>query len=222
MNIIKQAAAAVLVLGLAPAGIAWGQTPDDRPALHPLEAYCVDYRLTGIQTGDLTECIRAHGYERVEKRKVRIEMAGEIQERHDRLIYLGPDLISIDLANGTAIKVDNPEYETVIDMVADPDGDDIADIFARALGGEATDETKVIAGVSCTVWQASQGDQNASWCMSANGLVLEFVMANFAKRATAVRVGKGGPESDYQVPDGITLDEPGDLTGEGSPYVPVQ
>lgn len=190
--------------------------------LHPLEAYCVEYRVSGVQSGTVIECQRGYGVQRVEIQDLKPDQNTDLPRLHHRVIHDSDTVIAIDLTTRRATRVRQDSEETLLTYVAGSDGTDIAEDFARALGGEATGENRQIAGETCEVWESQGGDLDASWCMTSDGLLLSFTMPQMMKKAVRVEVGTGGPSEHYRVPADVRIVDAGDPAAVNSMLGSVQ
>ncbi|MGF1456477.1 MAG: hypothetical protein ACFB6R_14010 [Alphaproteobacteria bacterium] len=172
---------------------------------HPLEAYCIEYRISGLQKGTVTECARKYGRESVQIQKLTPVDDNSLPSLHHRVIQRADTVVAIDLAKREAVRVFQEDGGALLTYVSGRDGTEIAEDFGRALGGEPTGERRQIAGETCDVWAANRGESKARWCMSEDGLLLSFRMPPLLKQAVAVTIGSGGPEAHYSVPGDVTV-----------------
>ncbi len=222
----SQIATAALLLSttaMVAQGASHAAASENAAKLHPLEAYCIEYRVEGARTGRSTECIRGHGAERVEIHALSPAGVGDALIRTEvnaaqaevspaatpvlhRVIYRKDEIIAMDLTAGRGARVPNPESNALAAFMSGKTGEEIAEAFAAALDGESDGEQQEIAGQTCTVWGTSQPGYEASWCISDQGLLLSFtVVSSVTKTAERVTIGDGGPAENYGIPAGMKI-----------------
>ncbi len=172
---------------------------------HPLQAYCVEYRISGLQTGTVVECARDYGHERVEIQDLKPAGDDSLPTLHHHVIHRARTVVAIDLETREGTRVRHADDGGLLTYVSGRDGAEIANDFGRALGGEPTGERRTIAGQACEVWASNRGGANARWCMSEDGLLLSFRMPPLLKQAVRVTIGDGGPDTHYEVPADVSV-----------------
>ncbi|MEO0816258.1 MAG: hypothetical protein AAFX86_03020 [Pseudomonadota bacterium] len=179
------------------------------PKLHPVEAACIDYEMTGqMMNGTTTRCHRDYGYEIYEIENSTIGFGGFGQSQEMHRVTIGDTIYAIDLTTNSGTETTNPMYAQMVDAIEENGSEDISDAFLSAMGYSATGQTKTIAGVSCTVY-ASQ--MIGSACLTDDGLALEQnVMGNVM---TAVSVSyEAGEDANYRRHETATITAGPDLS----------
>ena len=180
------------------------------PKLHPLEAACLSYEMTGqMQSGTVTRCHRKFGYEQYEIQNITIGVMGMTQTQNQHVITIGDTIYSIDLSTNTGTKTQNPMYESIVSAMEGKSPEEASAEFMTAMGMTATDQTKTIAGETCTVYQSAQ---MGTTCMTQTGLMLEQLIMGMGQVATAVTVGDGGEDANYTLYETVPITDGPDLS----------
>ncbi len=191
---------------LAPQSSSGGGTP----RLHPTEAACITYEMTGqMQSGTTTRCHRNWAYEQYEIQDITIGMAGFSQSQSAHIITIGDTIYNIDVAAGTGTQTTNPMYDSLVNNMSGASAEDLSAQFMAAMGMSPTGETKAIADTPCDMY-ASQG--LGTVCMTDGGLMLEQSVMGMGQVATSVSIGDGGADENYTLYQNVTLTEGPDLS----------
>jgi hypothetical protein len=183
---------------------------DDTPRLHPLEAACVHYDMTGeMQTGTLTRCHRNYGYEQYEIQHHTITVAGFSQTTNQHSITIGDTIYAIDLDANTGTETKNPLYEGIAARMQDMSPEEMSASFIAAMGFAPTGEMKTIAGETCEIYASPQ---IGSTCLMTNGLTLEQSIMGVGQIATAVSIGDGGDDANYRLYETVPITAGPDLS----------
>ncbi len=176
--------------------------------LHLVEKYCIEYEHSGaMQSGTSKECLRKWGQEQSHWENTTVNMGGFSQSANQRSIMQGKSMVSFDPETMQGTKMDNPMFDTIAQAAQDQGTENFVDQMVAAMGFSATEQTKEIAGESCTVYAGQMG----AMCMTSDGLTLETTIGPIVRRATSVDRTTGGTDEDYVIPDGITFTEMPDL-----------
>jgi hypothetical protein len=202
--------AAMVCAAVAQSGLA-----EDTPRLHPLEAACIDYDLTGqMLNGKVTRCHREYAYESYEIQDADMSFGGFKQKQHQNTIVIGNVIYVIDLPTQTGTKSVNPMYDKILASLEGKSPEEMGQAFMTSMGFTPTGETKNIAGHDCKV---SSSSMLGTVCMTDDALMLEQSVMGNTRTATRVNIGEGGAEENYtqytQVPlsDGPDLSKMPDL-----------
>ncbi len=77
----------------------------DTPKLHPVEALCVTYQLSGqMMEGTNVQCHRQHGYETYRLETNTIKIPGMTRTTSSTTVTIGADVYAINREAGTATK----------------------------------------------------------------------------------------------------------------------
>jgi hypothetical protein len=171
---------AALLLTAMPAAAA------DTPKLHPVEAMCVTYQISGqMMEGTNVQCHRQHGHETYRLETNTIKIPGMKQTTSSTTVTVGPDIYAINREAGTATKTKNPMY----DGMAKSGGKDPAE-YPRAMGMSPTGTTEELLGLRCSVTRSpALGDMR----MTDDGITLRSKMPSMTMTATEVRRDGGDP-----------------------------
>lgn len=181
----------------------------DTPVLHPLEAACVDYELTGqLQTGTTTRCHRKYGYEQYEIQDVSLNVGGHKQDTRKHTITIGDTIYAIDLATNTGTRTQNPLYERIVSAMENSSAEDVGLRFISAMGFKPSGDRKTIAGHACEVYRSAQLGTS---CVTADGLTLEISIMGMVTTAVRVTVGDGGEDANYTLHERVKITDGPDL-----------
>ena len=119
----------------------------DQPQLHPLEAACVEYEMSGqMQNGTITRCHREYAYEQYEIQNVSVGFGGFTQTQKQHNITIGNTIYAIDLTTNTGTKTINPLYDQIVSSMQGQDPEDVAGAFFQAMGYSPTGNSNIVAG----------------------------------------------------------------------------
>ena len=183
---------------------------DATPKLHPVEAVCINYEMTGqMMQGTSTRCHRDFAYETYEIQNMSIGFGGFSQSQNTHNITIGETIYAIDLSTNTGTKTINPMYEGLVEALQDSDPADMGEAFVTAMGFAATGATKTIAGTNCNVFSSNM---MGTICMTADGLLLEQSMMGNTQTATNVSIGDGGDDGNYTLYQSVPISDGPDLS----------
>lgn len=203
ISILTASAAALLA---APAC-----SDDSTPRLHPLEAACVEYEMSGqMQTGTSVRCHRDYGYEQYEIQNTTIGVAGFTQTQNQHTITIGDTIYAIDLTTNTGTQTVNPVYADIVDALDDASPEEMSDQFLAAMGFTPTGAVKTIAGVGCSVYASNMMGET---CITSDGLTLEVNVMGMVQTATSVSIGSEGDAANYTLYQNVPITEGPDLSG---------
>ena len=185
-------------------------TSGSTPRLHPTQAACVTYEMTGqMQSGTTTRCHRDWAYEQYEIQNVSIGFAGMSQTQNSHTITIGDTIYNIDVAAGTGTQTTNPMYDGMVAALQNSSSEDMTAAFFAQMGMSATGQTKTIAGESCAVYSSQM---MGTVCMTDGGLMLEQSMMGMGQIATSISIGDGGDDANYTLYQNVTLTQGPDLS----------
>ena len=102
---------------------------DSTPILHPVEAACIEYEMSGqMQQGTSTRCHRDFAYEQYEIQNISIGFGGFSQSQNKHNINIGNTIYSIDLDTNTGTQTINPMYDGIVSAMQDTDPADMASL----------------------------------------------------------------------------------------------
>jgi hypothetical protein len=183
---------------------------DATPMLHPIEAACIDYEMSGqLQNGGMTRCHRDYAYEQNEIQTIAIGIGGYTQTQRRHVITIGDAIYSIDLNANTGTKTINPFYANIVAALEDSSPEEMAQAFLSAMGLSPTGETKTVADANCSVYNSSMMGQV---CLTGGGLMLEQVFMGNTTRAVSVSIGDGGDDANYTLYQNVPITEGPDLS----------
>ena len=183
---------------------------DSTPILHPVEAVCIDYEVSGqMQQGTSTLCHRDFAYEQFEIRETSIGFGGFSQTQNMHNITIGDTIYAIDLSTNTGTQTTNPMYDGLVAALQDTDPDDMAAAFIAAMGFTATGATKTIAGATCDVYSSAM---MGTMCLMDNGLLLEQSVMGNTQTAVSVSIGDGGDDANYTLYQTVPITQGPDLS----------
>jgi len=196
--------------------VALAATPvigDDQPQLHPIEAACVQYEMSGqMQNGTSTRCHRQFAYEQFEIQDVSVGFGGFTQSQNQHNITIGNVIYAINLATNTGTKTVNPFYDQIVNSMQGMDADDVADAYFQAMGFSPTGASKTVADIDCNVYQSSM---LGIVCMTEDGLMLEQSFMGNTTIATSVDIGNGGDDANYTLYQDVPITAGPDLSNMG-------
>lgn len=169
------------------------------PCFYGEDAFTIQYKLSGTESGTLTEHVSACGRKRVEIQDSKISMMGITQTTKKRTIYEGAEIITIDDNSGAITKGENPLYAKLVASMEGKSGVEFGEQMMQQMGGRKTGETGNYAGQDCQMWEiASLGSKS---CVTPWGATL-FASTNVmgmasAREATTVKIGDAGPPAAY-------------------------
>lgn len=180
------------------------------PRLHPTEAACITYEMTGqMQSGTTIRCHRNWAYEQYEIQDIEIGMAGFSQSQNAHVITIGDTIYNIDVAAGTGTQTTNPMYDGLVNNMSGSSPEEMSAQFMAAMGMSPTGQTKTIANTECSMY-SSQG--LGTVCMTDGGLMLEQSVMGMGQVATSVSIGDGGDDENYTLYQNVTLTQGPDLS----------
>jgi len=183
---------------------------DETPQLHPVEAACIDYELTGqMQNGTTRRCHRNFAYEAFEIQDLSVGFGGFSQSMNQHTITIGDTIYAIDLATNTGTQTTNPMYDQVVAAMQNTDPAGMADGFITAMGFTATGATKTIADTTCNIYDSNM---MGTACLTDNGLMLEQSIMGNTQTAVSVSIGDGGNDEDYTLYQTVTISQGPDLS----------
>lgn len=190
------------------------QANDDTPILHPVEAVCIEYELTGqMQQGTTTRCHRDYAYEQYEIQNVTIGIAGFTQSQNKHNITIGNTIYAIDLGTNTGMKTINPMYDQVANAMQGADPAEMASTFIAAMGFTPTGASKTIADTNCSVYGSAM---LGTVCLTEDGLMLEQAIMGNTTIATSVSIGDSGSDDNYTLYQDVPITEGPDLSNISS------
>ena len=183
---------------------------EDTPRLHPLEAACIDYELTGqMMNGTVERCHRQYGYESFEIQNGTMTFGGFTQQQNQNTIVIGNTIYSIDLQKQTGTRTVNPMYDKLVAQLEGKSPEEMNETFMTAMGFTATGESKSIAGHDCRVFTSAM---MGTLCMSSDALMLEQSIMGNTRTATSVSVGESGADENYSQYTQVSITEGPDLS----------
>ncbi len=198
---------ATLAITLTPA---CAEDNDGTPILHPVEAACIEYTMSGqMQNGTMTRCHRDNAYETYEIQNIKVGIAGFTQTQNQHTIIIGDTIYAINLATNTGTKTQNPMYEGVANAMQNADPEEVSDAFIAAMGFTSTGTTKTIADNTCTVYNSNM---MGTVCLMENGLMLEQTFMGNSTVATSVMIGDGGDDANYTLYQTVPINAGPDLS----------
>ncbi len=183
---------------------------DSTPILHPVEAACIDYVMSGqMQQGTSTRCHRDFAYEQFEIQETNIGFGGFSQTQNMHNITIGDTIYAIDLSTNTGTQTTNPMYAGLVAALQDTDPADMADNFIAAMGFTATGAAKTIAGATCNVYSSGM---MGTMCLMDNGLLLEQSVMGNTQTAVSISIGDGGDDANYTLYQTVPITAGPDLS----------
>lgn len=208
---MKALACGAAAIFLAMTGLAPPAPADDTVPLHPVEAACVDYLMSGaMQSGTITRCHRLHAQEQYEVRRTETKVAGLAQSREQHTVTIGDTIYTIDRQAGRATRMKNPSYAQMAAALRDKDPAERVEAFAAAMGFTPTGESRTVAGHECAVYDSQMMGRV---CLSADGLMLEQSFMGNTIRATRVGLGEEGDAAVYGLPESLPVSDAPALPG---------
>ena len=182
----------------------------ESPILHPVEAACITYEMTGqMMNGTTTRCHREHAYEQYEIQNMTVGIAGLTQSQNTHTITIGDTIYAIDLDNNTGTQTTNPMYQSLVSSMQGQDPEEMSNAFISAMGYTPTGETKTIVNYDCLVYNSAQ---LGTVCLTTNGLMLEQSVMGNTTTAVSISVGDGGEDANYTLYQNVTISEGPDLS----------
>ncbi len=167
--------------------------------LYGQEKFTLVYKLTGQQSGSVTEHNRAWGRKRVEINDTVLTVAGMTQKTRTRVIYDRASIITVDPDTGAATTTVNPMYDQLIGAMRGRSGVEMGKEMMVAMGGQSTGEQGSFAGQACEYWTVAA--VGARSCVTPWGATLKqtttFAGVTMDREAIEVRIGDGGPDDAY-------------------------
>lgn len=183
---------------------------DDTPMLHPVEAVCIDYELSGqMQQGTTTRCHRDYAYEQYEIQNLTVGFGGFTQSQNQHNITIGDTIYAINLSTNTGTKTTNPMYDQIVSAMQGSDPADVGNAFIAAMGFTATGATKTIADTTCDVYDSAM---MGTACLTDDGIMLEQSIMGSTMVATNVSIGDGGSDANYALYQNVAITEGPDLS----------
>lgn len=181
----------------------------DTPQLHPIEAACVDYEMSGqMQSGTTTRCHRNYAYEQYEIQNLTMGIAGFTQSTNQHVITIGDTIYSIDLSTNVGTQTENPMYQQLVDAMDGADPQEMSDAFITGMGFTPNGATKTIAGYECSVYTSQM---MGTACLTTDGLMLEQSFMGNTQLATSVEIGTGGADENYTLYENVTINDGPDI-----------
>jgi len=206
---MKPTASALLLL-LASTSSMTIYADDETPQLHPLEAACIDYELSGqMQNGTIRRCHRNFAHESFEIQDMTVGFGGFSQTQQQHTITIGATIYAIDVAANTGTQTTNPMYDDLVAAMQNTDPSDMADTFITAMGFTATGATKTVADTTCNIYNSNM---MGTACLTDGGLMLEQSMMGNTQTAVSVSIGDGGDDADYTLYQTVTISDGPDLS----------
>jgi len=163
------------------------------------ERFTVVMSHTGRQTGTTTTHVRDWGRSRAELADTTISVAGMTQRTHNRVVYEGARVITINLDTNAATAITNPLYDQVIAGMRGRTGVEFGQEIMTQMGGRPTGERGAFAGHDCDYWELPS--LGARTCVTPWGATLHLVSSfggiSLEQTATEVRIGDGGPDEAF-------------------------
>ena len=186
---------------------------DSTPMLHPVEAACIDYEMSGqMQQGTSTRCHRDFAYEAFEIQETSIGFGGFSQTQNTHNITIGSTIYAIDLSTNTGTQTTNPMYDGLVAALQDTDPADMGNAFITAMGYTPTGATKTIADATCNVYSSAM---MGTMCLMDNGLLLEQSVMGNTQTAVSVSIGDGGDDANYTLYQNVPITQGPDLSNMG-------
>ena len=183
---------------------------DETPKLHPLEAACIDYEMTGqMMNGTTTRCHRNYAYEQYEIQDAKVGFGNFTQSQKQHNITIGDTIYAIDLSSNKGTKTKNPMYDSIASSLENQSAEEMGAAFVSAMGFTPTDAEKTIADTVCKVYNAQQ---MGTVCLTDDGLMLEQSFMGNITTATNVVVGDGGADANYTLYQNVTITDGPDLS----------
>jgi len=191
MKTITISAVVALISGFS----AISAADDSTPKLHPIEAVCIEYDMSGqMQQGKSRQCHRDYAYEQFIIQESKVSFGGFSQAQNTHNIVIGDTIYAIDLSTNTGTKMVNPMYDGIVNAMQDSNAEDMAEVFITAMGFVATGSSKTIAGAQCQIYSS---DTIGTMCITDDGLMLEQSVMGNTQIATNVTIGDSGDDADY-------------------------
>ncbi|MDA2920107.1 hypothetical protein MYX76_11555 [Desulfobacterota bacterium AH_259_B03_O07] len=173
--------------------------------LHPLESYCVTYKLEGMMKGIKTVYSKNWGKNRVEITKAELKVPGVdmVQKENKKVIIKvtddGQSIISINLEDNTGTTMKNPMFEMVMQGMKGKDPKKFGEEIMKKMGAKVVGE-KVVAGEKCKIWELPG---LAKTCITDDGITLESISeaVGMSEVATEIKRNDPGPNSAYEIGD---------------------
>ena len=183
---------------------------DATPILHPVEAACIDYEMSGqMMSGTTTRCHRDYAYEQYEIQNMSVGFGGFTQAQNQHTITIGNMIYAIDLSTNTGTQTVNPVYDGLVSALEDSSPEEMGAAFINAMGYTASGQSKTIAGVNCGVYNSAQ---LGSVCLTDDGLMLEQSVMGTTTIATSVSIGDGGDDANYTLYQNVPISQGPDLS----------
>jgi hypothetical protein len=183
---------------------------DSTPKLHPVEAACIDYEMSGqMQKGTSTRCHRDFAYEQFDIQQMSIGFGGFSQKQNMHNIVIGNTIYAINLDTNSGTKTINPMYEQIVSALQDAGPEEMAVAFIAAMGFTTTGESRTIAGTMCEVYSSAMV---GTMCLTKSGLLLQQSVMGNTQTAVKVSIGDGGDDADYELYLTVPITEGPDLS----------
>ncbi|MFT5042295.1 MAG: hypothetical protein ACI8TX_003279 [Hyphomicrobiaceae bacterium] len=95
----------------------------EEPCFYGKQAFTIEYKLSGTESGTVIEHVSECGRKRVEIQESTISMMGFTQATKKRTVYDGAEIVTIDGTTGAVTKAKNPLYDQ---LVANMDGQTVS------------------------------------------------------------------------------------------------
>lgn len=199
MNHPSPLKAAVLTFTCCLASYGTNAWAADLPCFFGEESFTVEFKLTGMETGSITEHVKDCGRKRVEIRDSSMTMSGMTTVQKKRTIYDGDQIITVDSVNGAVTKTTNPMYDQLVESMGSQGGVEFGKQLMQQLGGQDTGKTATYAGTECQIWEIPT--LSTTTCVTAWGATLQNSVTMMGmtsdREATKVELGNPGPEQAY-------------------------
>lgn len=183
---------------------------DSTPQLHPVEAACVEYELTGqMMNGTSTRCHRDYAYEAYEIQNMEVGFGGFNQTQNQHNITIGDTIYAIDLQTNTGTKTTNPMYAGIVDAMQNSSAEELSATYMSNMGFTPNGQSKTIADTECNVYSSMQ---LGTVCMTDDGLMLEQDFMGNKQIAVSVSIGDGGDDENYTLYQNVPITEGPDLS----------
>ncbi|MEM7080338.1 MAG: hypothetical protein AAF513_17100 [Pseudomonadota bacterium] len=139
---------------------------------HPVEHYCADYKVSGMEKGTYRTCQVDYGVRKYEKRDTKIGIGPfkQTQKSHVITVVVGEGRQQIyTLQKGKAQVVDNPAGP-MLQAMEGKDPEDIGQTFMQAMDYRALNKTKTVNGVLCNQFRSTMA---GLLCMTPDWIIVE-------------------------------------------------
>lgn len=163
------------------------------------ETFTIEYEQSGAEAGTVTEHVRDWGRRRVEIVKTTIRVSTVTINKDTRAVFDGANVATVDNATGGVTTTTNPLYDDVVTAMRGRSGVEFGEELMTRMGGKKTGEKGSFAGHECEYWEVASLKTKS--CVTPWGATLHIssslVQVGFERKATAVRIGDGGPDAAF-------------------------